>query len=162
MENSNANQPVVLDGFIKPGFIARVYSLLLFPSCMVICKTGNFGSNSAGSMRASLGGNVGDGAILGAIGEIFDSARRNKRMEKAASLLSKSPEEIAQSDRRNYLISYNNIDRVEVKGPNFAGEIKLRIHTPTKTYKLRMDCQNKSSQIFFVNTLVEYLPGKVF
>ncbi|MDX9846644.1 MAG: hypothetical protein RBT74_06665 [Tenuifilaceae bacterium] len=162
MENSNANQPVVLDGFVKPGFIARVYSLLLFPSCMVICKTGNFGASSAGSMRASMGGNVGDGAILGAIGEIFDSARRNKRMEKAASLLSKSPEEIAQSDKRNFLIRHIDIDKVEVKGPNFAGEIKLRIHTSSKTYKLRLDGQNKSSQKFLVKTLSEYMPGKVF
>lgn len=161
MENT-ANQPLVLDGFVKPGFIARVYSLLLFPNCMVICKTGNFGANSAGSMRASMGGNVGDGAILGAIGEIFDSARRKKRMEKAASLLTKSPKEIAQSDKRNYLINYIDIDKVEVKGPNFAGEIKLRIFTPATTYKLRLDGQNKSSQKFLVKTLSEYMPGKVF
>jgi hypothetical protein len=138
------DSPSVLDGFVKPGFTAKVYTCLFFKECMVFCKTGSFGPNSSGTMSTALAGNIGDSLLLGAIGSIIDSFTNRKRVNKAAELLSLSPEEIAKSNKRNVLVKYSDVKRVEIKGPNFAGELRIRIHTSDNLIKYRLDKQSES------------------
>jgi hypothetical protein len=153
--------PTVVDGFIKPGFPAKVYTCLFFESCVAFCKTGSIAPNTSGSMRAFLGGSTGDAQILGAIGAIFDSFTRRKRVEKAAMVSSFEPHDILAAHKRNFILYYDTISRVELKGPNFAGEVRVRFYTPQKTYKLRLDNQSKSSFNYINEIFKKFLGNKM-
>lgn len=152
--------PTILDGFIQPGFLAKVYTVFFMPDCLVFVKTGSINTDTAGSIRASLGGFTGDALILGALGSIVDARNRKKRIEKAASVASWEPEVMVAAHKRNHMLPYHSIRQVTIKGPNFAGELRIAIEAGN-TYKYRVNSQSKSSALYFQKIFNEYLPGKI-
>jgi hypothetical protein len=153
--------PTVIDGLIQPGIPPKVFSVLFFENCLVFVKSGSINPNTAGSMRASLGGYTGAGMIMGAVGSIVDHQTNQSRMEHVAGMASYSPGVIAQAHKNNFLLLYNVIEKVEMKGPNFAGEIRLSVYARGEKHKFRIDNQSKSSGSYVRQVLDSFLPGKV-
>ncbi len=159
-ENTGPKPPVVIDGLTQPGFPAKVFTCLFFQDCMVFCKTGSFSTNAAGTMQASLGGFTGAALIGSAIGAIVDSASADSRSKQAASMSALDPADIVKAHKNNFIVPYNTVSNVEIKGPNFAGEVKVIVCFSGKE-KFRIDRQSKASAKYIVDTFSSFLPGKV-
>lgn len=153
--------PTVLDGFIVPGFPVKVFTCLFFSDCIVFIKTGSFTTNLAGTMHAALGGYSGDGLIMGAMGTLVDDATRENRIAKTAELAAYNIDEIVKAHKRNFKLDYKSITSIEMKGPNFAGEIRFRFYEGKNCYKFRMDKAGKTTSKFVKNILDEYVPNKL-
>ncbi len=153
--------PTVIDGLVQPGIPPKVFSVLFFENCLVFIKSGSINPNTAGSMRASLGGFTGAGLMAGAIGSIVDQNTNRSRMDHVAGLASLNPGVIAQAHKHNFLLLYNVIEKVEMKGPNFAGEIRLSVYARGEKHKFRIDNQSKASGKYIKQVLEGFLSGKI-
>jgi hypothetical protein len=154
--------PTVIDGLIQPGLPVKVFTVLFFDNCLVFVKSGSFSPNSAGTMRTALGGYTGAGMVMGAIGSVIDYHSSESRINHAANLASNSPGVIAQAHKQNFLLLYNVIEKVEMKGPNFAGEIRLSFYAKGEKHKFRIDNQSKASGAYIRQVLETFLPGRIF
>ncbi len=158
-QNSYQKPPTVIDGLIQPGFPAKVFSALFFDFCVVFVKSGSFGTNSSGTMRASLGGFTKEALLMGAIGTLIDGKNRESRINNTASMASNSLGVIVQAHKLNFLLLYDKIEKVEMKGPNFAGEIKLSFYANGQRHKFRLDKQSKTTLQYYYKVLNEFVPG---
>lgn len=156
-----AKPPTVLDGLMQPGFPVKVFTCLFFEKCVVFCKTGSFATDSAGTMRSALGGYTGAGLIMGAVGGLIDAQTNKNRTDQAASMATIEPENIVAAHKLNFSLSYDSISRIELKGPNFAGEFRIIVYANGKSEKYRMDKQSKSTAKYIIGVFSEYIPGKV-
>lgn len=152
--------PTILDGLVQPGFLAKVYTAFFMPDCLVFVKTGSVNTDMSGSMRAALGGATGDALIMGALGSIADARNRKKRIAKAASVASWEPEQMVAAHKRNYMLPYNAIKQVTIKGPNFAGELRIIVEAGIQN-KYRLNNQSKASAQYVEKVFNEFLPGKI-
>lgn len=156
-----ATPPTVLGNFLQPGFpFAKVFSVLLMDGVMVFAKSGSGGANAAGTLRASLGGSTPAALVAGAIGALVDAQTAESRAQKTAFLGGQAAQDILAADKRNFLIAFDAVKRVEVKGPNFAGEVKVLIDAD-KMHTFRIDRQSRDSAARITATLSGFLPGKV-
>ncbi|MBU0487012.1 MAG: hypothetical protein KKD31_03570 [Bacteroidetes bacterium] len=153
--------PTVLDGMMQPGFPVKVFTTLFFENCVVFCKTGSFATDSAGTMRSALGGYTGAGLIMGAVGTLVDHTNRESRVNKAAAVAALEPQKIVAAHSRNFMLPYSSITSVELKGPNFAGELRVKVYAGGKKHKFRMDKQSKSTGKYITDVFNEFLAGKV-
>ena len=153
--------PTVLDGFIQPGFpVAKVFTCFFLNNCLVFVKSGSFGTNIASTMRASQGGYTSTGLITGAIGGIFDLFNDENRIKKASEVAGYSPKNMVATHKRNFMLTNEHIKSVKIKGPNFAGEIRIIIDAD-KTHKFRIDRQSKESAKYIEHVFNEFFPGKI-
>lgn len=153
--------PTIFDGFVQPGFpLAKVFTCFFLRDCLVFVKTGSLSTNMGGSIRTSLGGFTGDALILGAMGSIADQHNRENRMEKAASVASWNAEQMVAAHRRNFMLRFSEIEIIRLKGPNFAGELRVIIESG-KSYKFRLNNQSKNSVAYLEKVFNEFLPGKI-
>lgn len=164
--NSSENQvyqkpPTILDGLILPGFLPKVFTSFFLKDCLVFVKTGSVNTDTSSGIRAFLGGSTSDALIMGALGSIVDARNREKRINKAASVAGWNPEDMVAAHKRNFMLPYNNINKIEFKGPNFAGELKIIVDAD-KTYKFRVNNQSKQSALYYEKIFNEFLPGKTF
>jgi len=152
--------PTVLDGFIQPGLSVKVYTMFFLKDTLVAAKTGSWATHAAGTMSAAMGGSVASRSQGYAIGTLMDHVNRNKRGDNAAKLAGYSPDEMVAADKANFQLPYSLISYVEIKGPNFAGEVNVKLGAD-KEHKFRVDTQSKSSVKYIVDIFQEFLPGKV-
>lgn len=154
-------QPVILDGLVQPSFpFARVFTLFILPDCLVFTKTGSFGTNAAGTMRASLGGYSSEAMVAGAIGVLADQYNDESRRSAASVLASFSPENMVAAHKRNFMVPIEKVESLEIRGPNFAGELRIILHAGVRR-KFRMDRQSKASAKYVTDLFNRFLPGKV-
>lgn len=111
-------------------------------------------------MRGYLGGYTPDAMVTGAIGTLVDSFNDESRVSKAAEMAGYSPEDMVAAHKRNFMISYSEVESVEIKGPNFAREVRIIIQAGSR-HKFRIDRQSKESANYIRKVFNEYLPGKV-
>ncbi|HBL75625.1 MAG: hypothetical protein A2W90_05040 [Bacteroidetes bacterium GWF2_42_66] len=153
--------PTIIDGMMQPGFpTAKVFTCFFLSDCLVFVKTGSFSTNMAGTMRASLGGYTGDAMIMGAIGGIADYHNQQKRMKNAVHVAGWNPEQMVAVHKRNFMLPYSAINTIELKGPNFAGEVRVIVEAG-ETHKFRLNRQSKASFAYCEKIFSEFLPGKV-
>ncbi|MFH2094590.1 MAG: hypothetical protein ABIJ16_02725 [Bacteroidota bacterium] len=152
--------PTVLDGLLQPGFPAKVFTVFFLNDCMVFAKTGSFGTAMGSTMQASLGGFTGAGMIAGAVGGLADAGNASNRADKAAGLAGLDPQQIVAAHKNNLMVPYGALRGVELKGPNFAGELKVIVDAGS-SHKFRMDKQSKASAAYVEKVFNEFLPGKV-
>lgn len=153
--------PTVLSGFLQPEFpAARVFTSIFLNNCLVFVKTGSFGTNMAGTMQATLGGYTPTGLIAKAIGSIVDFYNAESRAKKTSDIAGFSPENMVAAHKRNFMLLFDEIKSVEIKGPNFAGEVKVVV-SAGKTHKFRIDRQSKESTKYIERVFNEFLPGKI-
>jgi len=133
---------------------------MFFQDCVVFFKTGSFSANTSGTMQAALGGYTGAALIGSAIGAIVDSASADSRSKQAASMSALNPDDIVNAHKNNFKLSYSEIRNIEIKGPNFAGEVKVIVNF-AKTEKFRIDRQSKATTKYLVETFSKFLPGKI-
>ena len=154
-------QLAVLDGFVQPSFpFARVFTLFFLPNCLVFTKTGSFGTNASGILRGSLGGYTPEAMVVGAIGTLFDQHNDESRRSEASALAAFSPENMVAAHKRNFMISYENVESVEIRGPNFGGELRIIVLAGGR-HKFRMDRQSKASAKYVKDLFLLFLQGKV-
>lgn len=154
-------QPVVLDGLVQPSFpFARVFTLFFLSDYLVFTKTGSFGTNASGTMRGSLGGFTPEAMVAGAIGTLLDQHNDESRMSEASAIAGFSPEKMVAAHKRNFMISYENVESVEIRGPNFAGELRIIVMAGSR-HKFRIDKQSKSSAKYVKDLFLRFLPGKI-
>ena len=152
--------PTIIDGMMQPGFPAKVFTCFFLSDCLVFVKTGSFSTDMAGTMRASLGGYTGDAMILGAVGSIADYHNQQKRMENAAHVAGWDPEQMVAAHKRNFMLLYSAISKIELKGPNLFREVRVFIEAG-KTHKFRLNNQSKTVFAYNEKVFNEFLPGKV-
>ena len=153
--------PTILDGLMQPGFPAKVFTVFFLNECMVFVKTGSYSTDMGGTMRAALGGYTGDALIMGALGSLADYRNRNSRMKNAATVAGWNPDDMVAAHKRNFMLPYNLVNKIELKGPNFAGELRVIVDTG-KTQKFRVNNQSKQSALYYEKIFNEFLPGKIF
>ena len=159
---TTTDQPVVLDGLVQPSFpFARVFTLFFMHDCLVFTKTGSFGTNAAGTMKGSLGGFTPEAMVAGAIGTLVDQFNDQARKSEASELAAFSPEDMVAAHRRNFMISYDEVESVEIRGPNFARELRIIITARGDKHKFRIDKQSGSSAKYVTDLFLWFLPGKV-
>lgn len=153
--------PTVLDGFLQPGFpLAKVFTCFFLNDCLVFVKTGSFGTNMSDTMRASLGGYTSTGLIAGAIGGVVDVFTADSRIKNATQVAGYSRENMVAAHKRNFMLPYQQITLIEIKGPNFAGELKVIFHSE-KIHKFRINRQSKASANYIEQVFLKFLPGKI-
>lgn len=153
--------PTALGNFLQPGFpFAKIFTALFFHDRVVFAKSGSGATNAAGTMQASLGGFTPTALVAGAVGSIVDSVTSDKRAERAAGLAALDPEAIVASHKKNFMLPYGAVKSVEIKGPNFAGEVKVII-VADKTHKFRIDKQSKAAAKYIEEVFAEFFPGKI-
>lgn len=159
---TTSNQaPTVLGNLLQPGFpFAKVFSLFFMENSLVFAKTGSGGTNAAGTMQGALGGFTPEAMISSAIGSLVDSGTAASRAGKTAEMASQNAAAIVASHKKNFLIPFDQVKSVEIKGPNFAGELKVIVEAD-KTHKFRIDRQSKESAKYVVDVFSQFLPGKV-
>ena len=126
---------------------------------MVFTKTGSWTTSASTTMSISMGNTVGGRARGYAIGTLMDFHNRKARQDRAAELAGNTPEDMMDADKANFQVPYSFVTNVEVKGPNFAQELHIKIKAG-KEHKFRVDNQSKDSAQYIVNVLQEVLPGK--
>lgn len=153
--------PTILDGFVQPKFIfGRVFTCFFLHDCLVFVKTGSFSTDIGGNIRAALGGATSDAILLGALGSVLDQRNSEKRINKAAAVASWDAEQMVAAHKWNFRLAYNSISVVKLKGPNFAGELRIFIEAGNE-YKFRLDKQSKQSAAYCEKVFNEFLPGKI-
>ncbi len=157
--------PQVINGFVQPSFpFAKVFTFFFFSDSLVIAKTGSGSLNTAGIMKASLGGFTAAAMVAGAVGEVVDQNKATKQADAAGELVeqltSDTPASIVAAHKLNFQLPYDLIKEVKIKGPNFAGELSFCI-TADKQHKFRMDKQSKESARIVIDAFEQYVPGKV-
>lgn len=152
--------PTILDGFIQPGLPVKVYTVFFMKDRLVFTKTGSWTTHAAGTMSAAMGGTVGGRTQGFAIGTIMDHVNRNNRGDKAKQLAGYSPDEMVAADKANFQVPYSFVTRVEIKGPNFARELNVKIKAG-KEHKFRLDNQSTDSIGYIYRTFNEFLPGRI-
>lgn len=158
---STQKPPTALGNFLQPGFpFAKVFTAFFFGDRVVFAKIGSFGTNAAGTMQASLGGFTPTALVAGAVGAIVDSASSGTRTRRAAGLAGLDPEAMVAAHKKNFAIPYGTVKSVEIKGPNFAGEVRVTI-TAEKAHKFRIDRQSKDAAKYLEGVFAEFFPGKV-
>lgn len=153
--------PAVLDGLVQPSFpFARVFTLFFIHDYLVFTKTGSFGTNASGILRGSLGGYTPEAMVAGAIGTLLDQHNDEARRLEASALAGFSPENMVAAHKRNFMISYENVESIEIRGPNFAGELRIIVMAGGR-HKFRIDKQSKASAKYVKDLFLRFLPGKV-
>jgi hypothetical protein len=107
-----------------------------------------------------LGGYSPDAMVTGAIGTLVDAFNDESRGSKAAEMAGFSPEDMVAAHKRNFMISYSEVESVGIKGPNFAREVRIVIQAGSR-HKFRIDRQSKESVNNIRRVFSEYLQGKV-
>ena len=153
--------PTVLDGFIQPGLPVKVYTIFFMKDCFVAAKTGSWTTHAAGTMSTAMGGSGASRSQGYAIGTLMDHFSSNSRGDKAEKLAGYGPDEMVAADKANFQVPYSFVTSVEIKGPNFANELHIKIKAG-KDHKFRMDNQSKDSIRYVLNVFQEFLPGKIF
>ena len=154
-------QPVILDGLVQSSFLfARVFTLFFLQGYLVLTKTGSFGTNTYGSIRGSLGGFTPEAMVTGAIGTLADQLNEEGRRTRAFELAALSPDQMVAAHKRNFKISYEDVESVEIRGPNFAGELSIIVLAGGR-YKFRMDRQSRVSAKNVKDLFLRYLQGKI-
>ncbi len=90
----------------------------------------------------------------------MDHFSSNSRGDKAEKLAGYSPDEMVAADKANFQVPYSFVTSVEIKDPNFANELHIKIKAG-KDHKFRMDNQSKDSIKYVLNVFQEFLPGKI-
>lgn len=152
--------PTILSDLIQPGLIAKIYTIFFMDDCMVFAKTGSGGTDTSGSMRAFHGGAGANALIFSGIGKIIDFHSSQQRGNAAAQYAALNPSSMVSAHKHNFMLTYNSVKMIELKGPNFAGEMKV-IVTAETTHKFRVDNCSKSLADYFEKTFNEFLPGKI-
>lgn len=159
--HTQAIPPTILDGFIQPGFpFAKVFTCFFLDRFLVFTKTGSFGTHTAGTLRGSLGGYTPEAMVAGAIGSFVDSQSSQVRAAKAGQLAAFSPEEMLLAHKRNFLLAYDSIESVEIRGPNFVRELRITLIAANR-HKFRLDHQSKESAKYIESVFNKFIPGKV-
>ncbi|MDX9881526.1 MAG: hypothetical protein RBS73_05630 [Prolixibacteraceae bacterium] len=153
--------PTIIDGMMQPGFpTAKVFTCFFLSDCMVFVKTGSISTDTAGSIRSFFGGYTSDALLLGAVGGLVDDYNRQKRMKNAARAVAWDPRQMVAAHKRNFMLPYNLIHTIEIKGPNFAGEARVVVDAG-KIYKFRLNRQSKASFAYYERIFNDFLPGKI-
>lgn len=160
-QGQNVKPPTVLGDLLQPGFpLAKVFTVFFMNDSLVFAKTGSGATNAAGTLAASLGGFTPSALIAKGIGTVIDQQTGGSRDNKSAELAAYSPEEIVAGHKRNFMIKFDDVKNIEIKGPNFAGEVKVII-TADRVHKFRVDKQSKEAANYIKSVFNEFLPGKV-
>ncbi len=158
----NTKPPTVLDGFIQPHFpFARVFTCLFLPDTMVFAKTGSIGANAGGIMRGTHVGYTLEAMVTGAIGTLVDVFTHQSRGANAVEIVAFSAENMVATYKRNFMLSYDDVENVEIKGPNFAGELRIVIYSTDTRHKFRIDRQSKESAKYVRRVFEVFLPRKI-
>ncbi|HPG74070.1 MAG TPA: hypothetical protein PLM49_07250 [Bacteroidales bacterium] len=148
----------VLDGFIKPGFPGKVYTAIFLDDCVVFLKTGFGSTNIAAGQRAFHGGAGLTATLMSGIGSLADQKNRENRMEKAASMASYDGDQMVAAHKHNFKLNYSDIKNTIIKGPNFAGEVRIVFEAASRN-KFRVDNQSKASAKYIID-VVNYFTSK--
>lgn len=160
MENS-AGAPRVLGSFLQPGFpFAKVFTVYFLPDRLVFAKTGTGPTNAAGSMQSALGGFTAAALAAKAVGTLVDASSEASRSANSAALGGLSADEIVAAHKLNFQLPFDAIRSVTIKGPNFAGEVKV-IVSADKDHKFRIDKQSKAAAKVIADAFRETLGNKV-
>lgn len=152
--------PTVLDGLIQPDLPVKVYTLFFLKDRLVATKTGSWTTYAAGTMSSAMGGSAASRSQGCAIGTLMDHFGSNSRGNKAEKLAGYGPDEMVAADKANFQVPYSFVTSVEIKRPNFANELHVKIKAG-KDHKFRMDNQSKGSIKYVLDIFQELLPGKV-
>ncbi len=158
---SGKKPPQVLSGLIQPGLPAKIYSLFFMDEGMVAVKTGSGSTNTSGSMRAFHGGAGATANIMGGIGTLMDMHSANKRGNYLGQVGGMDTNSLLAENKVNFLIPYDAIQQIEMKGPGWGGEMKIKIHMPGKMHKFRVDTRSDAIAKMFFDAFTKHCPGKV-
>lgn len=159
-DESYVKPPTVLGDFLQPGLPAKIFTVFFFPDRLVAARTGSGSANSAGVLSTFLAGDIPMRIVGDAFGTIADQFSREDRNRKAAQLAGYDIDTMVATDKANFQLPYSAISGIEIKGPNFAGEVNVKI-SAGKDHKFRVDDHTKDSVRYIVNIFNEFVPGKV-
>ena len=157
----NKKPPQVLSGLIQPGLPGRIYSLFFMDEGMVAVKTGSGSTNASGSMRAFHGGAGATANIMGGLGALMDMHSANKRGNYLGQVGGMDTNSLLAENKVNFLIPYDAVQQIEMKGPGMMGEMKVKIHMSGKVHKFRVDTRSDAIAKMFYDAFTKHCPGRV-
>ncbi|GJQ33611.1 MAG: hypothetical protein HBSAPP04_24500 [Ignavibacteriaceae bacterium] len=158
---SNKKPPLVLSGLIQPGLPGKIYTLFFMDEGMVAVKTGSGSTNASGSMRAFHGGAGATANIMGGLGALMDMHSANKRGNYLGQVGGMDTNSLLAENKVNFLMPYDAVQQIEMKGPGMMGEMKVMIHMPDKVHKFRVDTRSDSIAKMFYDVFTKHCPGRV-
>lgn len=129
---------------------------------MVRVKTGSGSTNASGSMRAFHGGAGATANVMAGIGKLWDMQSAKKRGNYLEGIGGYSTDALVSADKANFLIPDNTVSRIDMKGPGWGGELKIKITTTAKKHKFRIDSRSDYLANSYFKSFDARYPGKVF
>ena len=154
--------PEIISGLIQPGLIAKVFTIFFMDEGMVLVKTGSGSTNASGSMRAFHGGAGATANVMAGIGQLWDMQSAKKRGDYLESVGGYSTDALVSADKANFLIPDNTVSRIDMKGPGWGGELKIKITTMGKVHKFRIDTRSDYLANSYFKSFDARYPWKVF
>ncbi len=158
---ANKKPPQVLSGLIQPGLPGKIYSLFFMDEGMVAVKTGSGSTNASGSMRAFHGGAGATANIMGGIGTLMDMHSANKRGNYLGQVGGMDTNSLLAENKVNFLIPYDAVQQIEMKGPGMMREMKVKIHMSGEVHKFRVDTRSDAIAKMFYDAFTKHCPGRV-
>ena len=108
----------------------------------------------------ALGGYTAEAMVAGAIGKLVDLHNDQERSSRVSEMASDTSESLVAAHKLNFQLSYAAVEKVEIRGPNFAGELRIIILADRK-FKFRIDRQSRGSAKYVEDVFLRFLPGKI-
>jgi hypothetical protein len=154
--------PEIISGLIQPGLIAKVFTIFFMGEGMVLVKTGSGSTDASGSMRAFHGGGGATANVMAGIGKLWDMQSAQKRGNYLEAVGGYSTDALVSADKANFLIPNDAVSRIDMKGPGWGGELKIKISTMGKEHKFRIDTRSDYLANSYFKSFAARYPGKVF
>lgn len=154
--------PEIISGLIQPGLIAKVFTIFFMDEGMVLVKTGSGSTDASGSMRAFHGGGGPTANVMAGIGKLWDMQSAQKRGNYLEAVGGYSTDALVSADKANFLIPDDSVTRIDLKGPGWGGELKIKISTMAKEHKFRIDTRSDYLANSYFKSFDARYPGKVF
>ncbi len=154
--------PEIISGLIQPGLIAKIFTIFFMEEGMVLVKTGSGSTDASGSMRVFHGGGGATANVMAGIGKLWDMQSAKKRGNYLEGIGGYSTDALVSADKANFLIPDNTVSRIDMKGPGWGGELKIKITTTVKEHKFRIDTRSDYLANSYFKSFDARYPGKVF
>lgn len=160
-DGSYIKPPEIISNLIQPGLIAKIFTIFFVDEGMAVVKTGSGATNASGTLRAFHGGAGATANVMAGLGGLWDMKSAKDRSDYLGEVGGYDTRSLISENKANFLIPYDEVEKIEMKGPGWGGELKIKIFAK-EIHKFRIDTRSDSLVNNYYKTFCDRFPGRVF
>ena len=141
--------------------IAKIFTIFFVDEGMAVVKTGSGATNASGTLRAFHGGAGATANVMAGLGGLWDMKSAKDRSDYLGEVGGYDTRSLISENKANFLIPYSEVEKIEMKGPGWGGELKIKIFAK-EIHKFRIDTRSDSLVNSYYKTFCDRFPGRVF